>query len=107
MEALIFYDENGKVWLIAHGETREPKEMKCMKAELPEGAQLTGMDLSDPDNPSPVFYYAKSAAVVTVENLVALVKKRVAAGENLRTVISGMNLTDEEKWELERKVKEG
>lgn len=107
MEGTIFYDENGKVWLIVHGTSDIPTCLKSMVADIPEDAQLTGMDLSDPDNPSPVFYYAESAAVVTVENLVALVKKRVATGENLRTVISGMNLTDEEKWELERRVKEG
>ena len=107
MEGTIFYDENGKVWLIVHGTSDIPTCLKSMVADIPEDAQLTGMDLSDPDNPSPVFYYAESAAVVTVENLVALVKKRVATGENLRTVISGMNLTDEEKWELEKRVKEG
>ena len=103
MEALIFYDENGKVWLIAHGETREPKEMKCMKAELPEDAQLTGVDLSDPDNPSPVFSYARNAD----ENLVECIRAKVKSGENLRALIRALNLPDEEKWKLEKSVKEG
>lgn len=108
MESLIIYDETGKVWLIAHGASYDPKELKSIRAEIPEEAQLTGMDLSDPENPTPVFYFAKRVADVdAVTNLVEQVKKRMEAGENLRKIISSLKLSDEEKWVLEKKVKEG
>ena len=107
MEGTIFYDENGKVWLIVHGTSDIPTCLKSMVADIPEDAQLTGVDVSDQENPSPVFSYARSTNDGMIENLAEMVKKRVASGENLRTIISGLSLTDEEKWELEKKVKEG
>lgn len=45
--------------------------------------------------------------VTDLDALVVEIRHRVAAGENLRSIIAGMDLTDEEKWELERRVKEG
>ena len=107
MESLIIYDESGKVWLIVHGTSDTPKELKSMSVEIPEGAQLTEMDVSDPENPSPVFSFARNSEANTVESLVDAVNERMAAGENVRTIIAGLHLTDEEKWELEKKVKEG
>lgn len=103
MEGTIFYDENGKIWLIVHGTSDVPTYLKSMVAELPEGAQLTGMDLSDPENPSPVFSYAQNAD----ENLVECIRAKVKSGENLRALIRALNLPDEEKWKLEKSVKEG
>ena len=103
MEGTIFYDENGKVWLIVHGASDIPTCLNSMVADIPEDAQLTGVDLSDPDNPYPVFSFAKSS----VDDLVSMIKSRIDSGEKLRTIISGLNLTDDEKWELERMVKEG
>lgn len=44
---------------------------------------------------------------MNMDELVRVVRTRVAAGENLRAIINSLDLTDEEKWELERKVKEG
>ena len=109
MEALIIYDETGKIWLIAHGETKEPKGLKWIKTDLPEGAQVTGMDVLEQDRPSPVFSFAQNEDGNTnlLERQVANLRKRMAAGENLRMLIGKMNLTDAEKWELEKKVKEG
>ena len=47
------------------------------------------------------------SAEVNLDELARTVRLRVAAGEDLRTIISALDLTDEEKWELEKKVKEG
>ena len=42
-----------------------------------------------------------------LDELARTIRARVAAGEDLRTIISALDLTDEEKWELEKNVKEG
>lgn len=44
---------------------------------------------------------------VELDALASVIRTRVAEGENLRAIIGSLNLTDEEKWELEKKVKEG
>lgn len=78
---------------IAHEERSVPYGLVAAH-EIPEDAVLTRMETSD------------SGPTVNSE-LVEIIRARVAAGENLRTIISSLDLTDEEKWELERMVKEG
>lgn len=41
------------------------------------------------------------------QHLVAHIRQRVSAGEDLKTVIAALGLTDGEKWKLEAEVKEG
>lgn len=48
-----------------------------------------------------------SVSNLDTDALVMEIRQRVASGENLRTIIADMDLTDEEKWELEKRVKEG
>lgn len=62
--------------------------------EIPEDAVLTRMETSD-------------SGLTVNSDLVEIIRARVSAGENLRTIISSLDLTDEDKWELERMVKEG
>lgn len=102
MKSLIIYDEKGKIWLIAHGVTDSPRELRCMKAELPGGVAVESINISDLNNPVPVFAEENP----TSTDLVETVRKKVAAGESLRKVIGSLKLSDEEKWELEKRVKE-
>lgn len=55
MEAIILYDLTGKIWNIIYGETQIPQGIPCVKADIPEGAQLERIDLTDPNDPQPVF----------------------------------------------------
>lgn len=57
MQALIIYDLTGKVWNIILGEPEIPQGVPCLRVDIPEGAQLERIDLSDPKNPKPVFRY--------------------------------------------------
>ncbi len=57
MKALIIYDLTGKIWNIIYGETEIPQGVPCLKVDIPEGAQLERVDLSDPEHPQPVFRY--------------------------------------------------
>lgn len=108
MRALVVYDQTGRVWVIAYGEAEIPQGLACSFADVPEGSVLESMDLTDPDNPAPVFH-AESRTVPISENpeLIAEIRSRVEAGENIRTVIGSLDIPDSEKWALEKKVKEG
>ena len=66
------------------------------------------MDLTDPDNPMPVFR-SEFETTPAPENpdLIAEIRGRVESGENIRTVIGSLDIPDSEKWALEKKVKEG
>ena len=55
MKALVFYDETGRIWLIAHGETTMPPGALCMWVDIEDGVNLVSIDLTDPENPQPVF----------------------------------------------------
>lgn len=55
MKALVFYDETGKIWLIAHGETTMPPGALCMWVDIEDGVDLVRIDVTDPKNPKPVF----------------------------------------------------
>lgn len=55
MEAIILYDLTGKIWHIIYGTSEIPQGIPCVKADIPEGAQIERIDLTDPENPHPVF----------------------------------------------------
>lgn len=55
MEAIILYDLTGKIWHIIYGASEIPQGIPCVKVDIPEGAQIERIDLTDPENPHPVF----------------------------------------------------
>lgn len=55
MRKLVFYDSTGKVWLIAGGETELAPGCLCMWVDFEGDVELVRIDLTDPDNPKPVF----------------------------------------------------
>lgn len=57
MKTLVIYDLTGKIWLMAHGETEAPQGVLCMFVDIPDGATLTKIDVTDTENPQPVFEY--------------------------------------------------
>lgn len=57
MRALVIYDLTGRIWSIIYGEEEPPQGLMCIWVDIPEGAQLDSIDLSDPENPKPVFGY--------------------------------------------------
>lgn len=57
MRALVIYDLTGRIWSIFYGEEEPPQGLLCIWVDIPEGAQLDYIDLSDPENPKPVFGY--------------------------------------------------
>lgn len=50
---------------------------------------------------------AAEATLDEHQAMVENIRQRVASGEDLKTIIASLDLTDEEKWKLEAEVKEG
>ena len=57
MKALVIYDLTGRVWQIIYGEEEVPQGLTAAFVDIPEGAQLERMDVTDPGNPKPVLHY--------------------------------------------------
>lgn len=55
MQALVIYDSTGNVWNITYGDSALPGNLSSAQMEIPDGTQLTGVDLTDPSDPQPVF----------------------------------------------------
>lgn len=49
----------------------------------------------------------KSVGVSAIDQLADALKQRTSAGEDIRQIIRSLDLSDADKWELERRVKEG
>lgn len=55
MQALVIYDNQGNIWNITYGDSVKPESLAAARLEIPDGNQLTGVDLTNPDAPQPVF----------------------------------------------------
>ena len=57
MKALVIYDTTGKIWSVTYGITETPQGLLCMFVDMPDGAMLEYIDVTDSKNPKPVFSY--------------------------------------------------
>lgn len=59
MNALVIYDGTGKIWNIVYGadESDRPVGILNMFVDIPDGAVLQSIDVSDPANHTPVYTY--------------------------------------------------
>lgn len=86
MKTLVIYDSTGKIWLMAHGETEVPQGLTSMFVDIPDGAILEKIDLTDPENPQPVFTYTPETDigrlqkdVVDLKNTDAILQEQAEA----------------------------
>ena len=63
MRALVIYDTTGRIWSIVYGEDDIPQGLLSMFVDIPEGARLESIDVTDPANPQPVFSYASESDI--------------------------------------------
>lgn len=54
MDCLIIYDESGFVLNTTYGAVSQPKNIKSMIVDIPEGEQVVNVDVSTPDDPKVV-----------------------------------------------------
>lgn len=57
MKSLIIYDAAGTIWSVIHGQDTVPAGVLGLVVTIPDGATVTGIDVSDPARPEPVYQY--------------------------------------------------
>lgn len=77
MKALVIYDSTGRIWHIAYGEEATPQGVLCMWVDIPGGAQLESIDLTDPDNPQPVFSYLPDSDIGKLQKQLTAVAEQM------------------------------
>ena len=80
MKSLIIYDTAGTIWSVIHGQDTVPAGVLGVVVTIPDGATVTGVDVSDPARPEPIYQYSESGV-----NLQEEVKE-------LRAMIDDMSL---------------
>lgn len=80
MKSLIIYDATGTIWSVIHGQDTVPAGVLGLVVTIPDGATVTGVNVSDPARPEPVYQYSESGV-----NLQEEVKE-------LRAMIDDMSL---------------
>lgn len=68
MQALIIYDKFGNSYHTSYGSVINPEGLSFAQVDVPEGQQLIGMDLSDPENPTPKFESTPASAYTELTN---------------------------------------
>ena len=95
MKTLVIYDSTGRIWFMAHGETEAPQGLLCMFVDIPDGAILSRIDVTNADDPQPVFEYLPETDIgrlqVAVKNLESENVALKAEAKNLKADV-GVNL---------------
>lgn len=60
MKSLIIYDATGTIWSVIHGQDTVPAGVLGLVVTIPDGATVTGVNVSDPARPEPVYQYSES-----------------------------------------------
>lgn len=68
MQALVIYDNKGNVWNTTYGDAVRPESLGSAHLEIPDGKQLTGIDLTNPANPQPVFESIPASDYTQLQN---------------------------------------
>jgi len=64
MKVFIVFDETGRIYGVEYGEkTTVPVQMNFVQSEVPDGAQINGVDVSNPDNPQITYTESKETAL--------------------------------------------
>lgn len=78
MRALVIYDSTGYIWNIVYGAGTAPQGLTCMWVDIPDGAQLERIDVTNPDGPQPVFSYLPDSDIGKLQKEVEELKARSA-----------------------------
>lgn len=77
MKALVIYDLTGKIWNIVYGEETAPQGLTCMFVDIPDGAQLESIDVTDQDNPQPVYDYLPESDIGRLQKQMTAVEEQM------------------------------
>ena len=79
MKALVIYDTTGKIWSVTYGITETPQGLLCMFVDMPDGAMLEYIDVTDSKNPKPVFSYLPESDIGRLQKDMRKMIERVDA----------------------------
>ena len=93
MKALVIYDTTGKIWSIIYGEQKAPQGLLSMFVDVPDGATLDKIDVTDSENPKPVFNYLPESDIGRLKKQVTdledqLTEAQLALTEQYETNLS-------------------
>lgn len=74
MQAVVIYDNAGNVWNVTYGDSAKPESLGSARLEIPDGAQITGVDLTNPEAPQPVFESIPASDYTNLQNQITDVK---------------------------------
>ena len=84
MKALVIYDLTGRIWQIIYNINEAPQGITCMWVDIPDGAIIERIDVTDPKNPQAVFSYLPESDIGRLQKrLSALEVKNVALEDEL------------------------
>ena len=78
MKALIIYDLTGRIWNILYGEEAVPQGLPAMFADIPEGARLERIDVTDLEHPEPVFSYLPESDIGRLQKQAGELERQLA-----------------------------
>ena len=96
MKSLVIYDATGRIWLIAHGEETAPQGLLFMFVDIPDGATLLRIDVTDLDNPKPVFDYLPETDIGRLQKAVRVLEDSASVVAVASSIVAE-NFTDERK----------
>ncbi len=93
MKALVIYDATGKIWSIVYGEEQAPQGLLSIFVDIPDGAVIEKIDVTNPDDPKPVFSYLPESDIGKLQNRVTdletqLTEAQLALTEQYETNLS-------------------
>lgn len=80
MKTLVIYDTTGRIWSIIYGGEEAPQGLQCMWVDIPEGAVLERIDVTDAGNPQPIYSYLPESDIGRLQ------KKAAALEDELKDV---------------------
>jgi len=98
MHALVIYDLTGYIWNIIYGVETVPQGLPAVFVDIPEGAALDRIDVTDPENPKPVFTYLPDTDIGRLQKEMSELKNRVDEAVPMKKEPGTL-----EEWQAEKK----
>lgn len=97
MKALVIYDLTGKIWSIYYGAEEIPQGVPATFVDIPDGAVLDRIDVTDLQNPQPVFTYLPESDIGKLQKEVTELKNQLTNAQIALTEQYETNLKLEEE----------
>ena len=97
MKALVIYDSTGKIWSIFYGEDQVPQGLLALFVDIPDGGQLERIDVTNPDDPKPVFTYLPESDIGKLQNRVTELEDQLTEAQLALTEQYEANLALEDE----------